>query len=203
MDPPSYEESTEDQGHRKEEHHDHKIPQRFSIREEVGTSRAQHVISVVAKLLPLVQNRARGGYSRSTLLLLPSDQDCSRKGELVGYAEDEVPVLVQLEDGGDTVEFWRQPEALDLLRSQMMTAVSPTSTDHLPPLPTRPSLPPAARKTSLFGRKPLKSPEVQTVLKAPVTVDVKMEDVFFRTENEYGLYQTLCGRAVLLTVEVS
>ncbi|KAK5685295.1 hypothetical protein LTS10_003373 [Elasticomyces elasticus] len=202
MDPPSYEESTEERGHQ-EKHHNRKIPQRFSIREEVGAFRAQHVISVVAKLLPFVQNRARGGYSKSMLLLLPSDQDCSRRGELVGYAEDEVPVLVQLEDAGDTVEFWRQSEALDLLRSQMMTAVSPTSTDHLPPLPTRPSLPPAVRKTSLFGRRPVKPPEVQTVLKAPVTVDVKMEDVFFRTENEYGLYQTLCGRAVLLTVEVS
>lgn len=73
--PPSYEESTsEDTYQARDEKADSKIPARFSIREEVFTSRAQHVAAIVAKLLPQVRERARQGFSKTVLMLLPSNQ---------------------------------------------------------------------------------------------------------------------------------
>ena len=74
-DPPSYEESTTEYGHPvSDSKADSKVPQRFSIREEVGASREQHVAAIVSKLLPQIRDRAKHGLSKSTLLLLPSDQ---------------------------------------------------------------------------------------------------------------------------------
>ncbi|TKA60872.1 hypothetical protein B0A55_10666 [Friedmanniomyces simplex] len=201
--PPSYESAPGWEN--REQKPESKLTHRFSIREEVGISRSQHVTAVVAKLLPHIKNRARGGLSKSTLLLLPSDQDSSRKGELVGYSGEELPVLVQLEGEQDTIEFWSQPEALDLLRGQVLAAIS----DTLPTPPVNsPLVPkePLPRKTSFFGRKPGKSSGTRTApppVKAPVAIEVHLDDVFFRTETEYGLYQTLSGGAVVLTVEVS
>ncbi|TKA64954.1 hypothetical protein B0A55_08632 [Friedmanniomyces simplex] len=201
--PPSYERALGWEN--REQKPESRLTRRFSIREEVGVSRSQHVMAVVAKLLPHIENRARGGLSKSTFLLLPSDQDSSRKGELVGFRVEELPVLVQLEGEQDTVEFWSQPEALDSLRGQVLAAISdtvPTPAIDAPPAPREP-LP---RKTSYFGRKPVKPPGARALplpMKTPVAVEVHLDDVSFRTETEYGLYQTLSGRAVVLTVEVS
>jgi len=47
---------------------------RFKIREEIGVYRSQHVTAVVATVVLLIRDRARGGLANSTLLLLPSDQ---------------------------------------------------------------------------------------------------------------------------------
>ena len=73
-DPPSYEESTLENTIQSDWKSDSKVPQRFSIREEVGASRSQHVAAIVAKLLPHIRDRAKQGLSKSTLLLLPSNQ---------------------------------------------------------------------------------------------------------------------------------
>ncbi|KAK1065231.1 hypothetical protein LTR74_008057 [Friedmanniomyces endolithicus] len=178
---------------------------RFKIREEIGAYRSQHVTAVVATVVLLIRDRARGGLANSTLLLLPSDQEDSRKGTLVGYSSEEPPVLVQLEGEHDTMEFWRQPKALRILQEQVLAAISdtlPSPADDTP-VPPRAMLP---RKTSLFGRKPGKAFGIgppAALLKAPVAVKADLHSVFFRTENEYGLYHTVDGQAVALTVEVS
>lgn len=70
------------------------------------------------------------------------------------------------------------------------------------PLPPRPEPQP---KSSFWSRKQSKAPEPRPVAKQsepPVTVDVEMDQVNFRTETEYGLYETIRGRAVLVTVDV-
>lgn len=130
--------------------------------------------------------------------------DNSREGDLVGFSDDELPVLIQLEGRADTLEFWSQPEALGLLQGQMMAAISdsvPTPAEEAP-LPERP---PPATKSSFFGRKQSKSTEQKPLPKkvqAPVTVEVQLDEIYFRTETEYGLMQTVGGRAVVLGVEV-
>lgn len=53
---------------------DSKVPHTLSIREEVGVSRAQHVAVLVSKLLPQIRERAKSGLSKTTLLIIPSDQ---------------------------------------------------------------------------------------------------------------------------------
>jgi hypothetical protein len=72
--PPSYEESTFYGQSFGNEKTDSKGLKRFSIREEVGASRSQHVAALVEKVLPEIRERAKSGLSKTTLLLLPSDQ---------------------------------------------------------------------------------------------------------------------------------
>jgi len=136
---------------------------------------------------------------------LTATPEDSRKGTLVGYSSEEPPVLVQLEGEHDTMEFWRQPEALRILQEQVLAAIS----DTLPPPADDTPVPPRAMlpgKTSFFGRKLGEAFAISAAaapLKAPVAVRADHHCVFFRTENEYGLYHTVDGQAVALTVEVS
>ncbi|KAI6811889.1 hypothetical protein KC348_g8608 [Hortaea werneckii] len=181
---------------------------RFSIREEVVASRSQHVAALVSKILPHVRERARSGFSRSTLLLLPSDQGIDCEGQLVGFAEDEMPLMIQLEGRHDLSEFWQQQEAIALLQEQTLNAVSDSKV--LPPVQTL--LPPreqpvlASDNRSLLGSKS-KSPQMEqsrpSVQMPPATVSVNMEEVYFRTENAYGLMETLRRNALLLAVQVN
>ncbi|KAK4498139.1 hypothetical protein PRZ48_010795 [Zasmidium cellare] len=204
--PPSYEDTVREYDTKdKHDDLDSKVQQRFSIRDEVGSSRSQHVAALISKLLPQIRERAKSGLSKTTLLLLPSDQaDITRKGELVGFPEDERPIMIQLEGRYDGTQFWTQREALDLLKEQMLLelgGVLPTPVVEQP-LPPRPE---PQSKSSFWGRKQSKAPEPRPVAKPPkppVTVDVEMDQVNFRTETEYGLYETLRGRAVLVTVDV-
>ncbi|KAI6960258.1 hypothetical protein KC316_g6359 [Hortaea werneckii] len=206
--PPSYEEaaSTVNQicGDDKSEFNGIK---RFSIREEVVASRSHHVAALVSKILPHVRKRAQSGFSRSTLLLLPSDQGIECEGQLVGFVEDEAPLMIQLEGRHDVSEFWQQQEAVALLQEQTLNAVSDSMV--LPPvqapLPPR-EQPVPANKRSLFGSRS-KLPQVEqsppSVQMPPVTVSVKMEEMYFRTETAYGLMETLRRNALLLAVQVN
>jgi hypothetical protein len=78
MDPPAYEEiassSDDKEGFSR---WDTKSPTHLSIREEVGASRSQHVAALVEKILPQIRERAKHGLSRTTLLIMPSDQGVS------------------------------------------------------------------------------------------------------------------------------
>ncbi|KAF7190602.1 hypothetical protein HII31_07761 [Pseudocercospora fuligena] len=207
MDPPSYEEVTSSSTAKVALWEtDSKAPHGLSIREEVGASRSQHVAALVSKLLPQVRERARRGLSRFSLLILPSDQkNISNKGELVGFAEDDRPVLVQLEGDFDDSPFWTQQEALDLLQRHMYAEVagdvpSPAMEESLPQRTVSQS------KSSWFGgRKQVKpaTTKVNVPPKSPVRVEVELETVNFRTVTEYGLYETIRGRGVLLTVHVA
>lgn len=71
MDPPAYEEIASEKGIWDG---DAKTTYHINIREEVGASRSQHVAVLVSKLMPQIRERAKHGLSKSTLLILPSDQ---------------------------------------------------------------------------------------------------------------------------------
>ncbi|KAF2173802.1 hypothetical protein M409DRAFT_16073 [Zasmidium cellare ATCC 36951] len=205
--PPSYEDTVGECDAKYDNHDvDSKVPQRFSIRDEVGSSRSQHVTALISKLLPQIRERAKSGLSKTVLLLLPSDQgDASKRGELVGFPEDDRPILIQLEGRYDGTQFWTQREALDLLKEQMLMelggAIPAPAVEQTPPPPPIESQP----KSSFWTRKQSKAPEARPITKQPkppVTVDVEMDQVNFRTETEYGLFETIRGRAVLVTVDV-
>ena len=73
-----------------------------------------------------------------------------------------------------------------------------------PPLPERPT-PSSSSKSSFFSRKQGKAtvvPVQASPVKAPVVVDVQLDEVHFRAETEYGLYETLRCRCLLVAVEV-
>ena len=136
----------------------------------------------------------------------PGKTDCSPQGQLIGFPEDELPVLVQLEGGQDTAEFWMQEDARTQLQSQMLAAISETLPTNVveQPLPQR-SAPPPAGKSSFFGRKQGKAQDFKEApepVKPSVAVEVQLEEVHFRTETEYGLYETIRGRGVLVTIDV-
>lgn len=124
---------------------------------------------------------------------------------MVGWPEEELPLLIQLEGPHDTLEFWTQQEALDQLQSQTFAAVAgfDAVAAILQP-PERPAPPPTVVKSGLFGRKS-KAPGVKATskpAKAPVTVDVQLDELYFRSESQYGLLETLRSRCVLLTIDV-
>jgi hypothetical protein len=132
--------------------------------------------------------------------------DTRRKGQLVGFPEDEMPTLIQLEGRQDTMEFWTQDEARRELQAHLLVAIS----DELPakvadpPLPERTTPAPSA-KASFFSRKQSKAPTVAmktSPVKAPVTVNVQLEEAHFRGETEYGLFETQRCRGLLVTVDV-
>lgn len=131
--------------------------------------------------------------------------ETTKKGQLVGFPDDDAPVLIQLEGFYDGTQFWAQEEALKLLQEQMLLEIAGEMPKPVveEPLPSRPVV---QSKSSFWGRKQSKAPEpprvVATSSRAPVTVDVHMEHVNFRTETEYGLYETLRGRAVMAVVIV-
>ncbi len=125
------------------------------------------------------------------------------KGQLIWVSEDD-PTLIQLDSSHGTIEFWGQVEAQEELRKQLLAA---TVTNPQPkveqPLPDRPAPPPA--RSSFFGRKQSKVPEGRpavSVVQELTSVKVAWEEVYFRSETEYGLYETLRGRGILVDIVV-
>ena len=72
--PPSYEEVTSGVAISTERKVDRKPPQPWNIREQVGLSRTQHVASIVAQVGDHIRERALQGLSKTTMVLIPSDQ---------------------------------------------------------------------------------------------------------------------------------
>ena len=97
-----------------------------------------------------------------------------------------------------------QQEARDELQRQMRSAGSDTVGASMasPSMPHR-SVAPAPAKLSFFCRKQAKAPIMKNSpepAEASVSVDVQLDEVHFRWETEYGLYETLRGRCVLVSV---
>jgi len=136
---------------------------------------------------------------------LTSVLECSCNGEMIGSSDDEVQTRVQLEGCHDTVEFWTQKEALGQLQFQILAAISEVAPPSMPErsLPMRDPLP--NNKPSLFGRKHGRllgqRPEPQSG-QASIFVDVKLDEIYFRKESNFGLLETVSGRVVVVSVEV-
>lgn len=75
--PPSYEDSTSGVGRLSDYKGDSKTHRQWSIREQVGLSRTQHVASIVSQIVEHIRERATQGLSKTTLVLIPSDQGTS------------------------------------------------------------------------------------------------------------------------------
>ena len=122
----------------------------------------------------------------------------------MGFPDDEVPTIIQFEGSQNGTQFWQQDEVLSELRVQLHNAVS----DGMPRQhPEAIALPPPAppQKTSWFGRKSSKTAvpvRAEVPVACPVTVDVHLDEIHFRSETEYGLYETLRAKVVMATVDV-
>lgn len=131
--------------------------------------------------------------------MLTKPSGYSRKDELVGFPEGEISIIVQLDGQHDTMEFWAQREALGLLQSKMLAAISddPTVPNQRPSLPLREAAP---VKKSVFGLKKSKAACRQS--QAPQSVEVRSDEVYFRKETDFGLIDTRMVRAIIATVEL-
>ncbi|KAK4575103.1 hypothetical protein LTR86_000955 [Recurvomyces mirabilis] len=187
---------------------DSKKPKRFRIRIELNNSRLQHVTAVCSKLLPLVKGRVKSGLGKTTIVMLPSDDSARTRGILTGYEHEDLPLIVQLEGPADTIEFWRQNEALSMLQGQIFDALSGDEVQlPAPTVPEQVTAPPMRKGSSWFGRRrsqPAQSslPRMTTI-RSPVEVKVLLDHVYFRAETEYGLLETSESRAVIVKVNVS
>lgn len=125
---------------------------------------------------------------------------------MVGFPEDSVPIIIQLEGGYDGTQFWTQEEVIALLRLQTLDAVAdevpkPEDVENMA-LPVRSTSKP---QLSFWSRRQSKAPvPMSTALpsRPPVTVDIEQDMFSFRAETRYGLFETRRARAVLVTVDV-
>lgn len=123
----------------------------------------------------------------------------------MGFPDDEVPTIIQFEGSQNGTQFWQQDEVLYELRVQLRNAVSdgmPVERMRQDPVVALP--PPPPQKSSWFGRKSSKAavPVREVRAACPVTVDVHLDEVHFRSETEYGLYETLRAKVVMAIVDV-
>ena len=133
--------------------------------------------------------------------------DASRKGAMVGFPDDSVPTMIQFEGSQNGTQFWQQDEVLSELKVQLRNAVS----DGIPPERMRQHSepvalpPPPPPKSSWFGRKSSKAAVPvgeEAPFACPVTVDVHLDEAHFRSETEFGLYETLRAKVVMAVVDV-
>jgi hypothetical protein len=121
----------------------------------------------------------------------------------VGFPDDEVPTIIQFEGSQNGTQFWQQDEVLSELKAQLHNAVS----DGMPRrhLEAIALPPPPPQKTSWFGRKSSKTAvpvRAEVPSACPVTVGVHLDKINFRSETEYGLYETLRVKVVVAVVDV-
>ncbi len=114
--------------------------------------------------------------------------------------------MIELEGQKDALAFWSQQEALDELHRQLRVAV----TEGVPnpvreEATTPPSAVPPAAKASFFGRKQTKTQATSTErgpAKRSTNVEVALDEIHFRAENAFGLYETKRARCVLVNVDI-
>jgi hypothetical protein len=114
--------------------------------------------------------------------------------------------MIQFEGRQNSTQFWQQEEALSELKVQLRYAITDGVPTESTPVYLEERPPPPPKKSSWFGRKGSKAPEVlprvQQSNVSPVTVDVRLDDVHFRSETEFGLYETLNATVVMVVVEI-
>lgn len=134
----------------------------------------------------------------------PRCADAARNGTLVSFLEDDALVPIQLEGSQNNVAFWSQEEAILELKAQLLEilAGSRPIPKELPERPVLGSPPP--RKSSWFGRKGSKPSEPfvvhQTEWRTAAKVEAQLDEASFRSETEYGLFETLRARVVMAWV---
>jgi hypothetical protein len=140
--------------------------------------------------------------------------------QLIGLVDTDEPYEeVQLSGTIDSHEFWEQEEVLDTLRVILSNELATSSEFSSPkavertatsdsiqdtsPLPPRPDK--APRSFSLFGKRPTPTPQTQTPapVKKPeplIRVTIGLEEACYRITSDFGLYETISRRAVIVRV---
>lgn len=120
-------------------------------------------------------------------------------GQLVGFPGGDLPVIIHLEGQLNSVEFWSQETAIVELRHQLQAVAGHSDLDQQEPVVKEP-----ARKSSFFKRRPPKAaaPKHIEPVRSSTRADVLLDDIFFRTETELGLYETVRAQVVMVTIDL-
>lgn len=114
--------------------------------------------------------------------------------------------MIQFEGRQNSTQFWVQEEALSELRVQLRHAVTDGVPVESAPVYLQETPTPTPKKSSWFSRNSSKAPQVPRTVQptntSPLAVDVRLDDVHFRSETEFGLYETLSAKVVLVMVDV-
>ena len=113
---------------------------------------------------------------------------------MVVSPSNESSAVIVLESENDSLEFWTQSAALEDLQGQLSVAIS----GDILPLVEETKLPVRApkAKSTFFGRTKSRtyvSLPVAGPAEVAVDIEVRLDDIYFRAENAYGLTETSTG----------
>ena len=193
---------------------------RWTLQQELIAARTEHLAATVGKVGTVVEGRARAGISTTTLVLVPSGQTLSCKShctvvvatsadmlagvdsdrELIGFPQNEKPVIVVLRGEADELEFWSQAQVIHELDLQLTRSLDVCSTSFSraaadTPLSVRG---PVLRRNPFLKKQPVDG--VAAAVDSGKTLDVKLGEVYFRTETTFGLFETIALQAVVIRV---
>ena len=177
-------------------------------------------------ILPRLHSNVLAGFSRSTLLLIPSNvsnlqskSDSTSKestdtrsfpGEkVVDFPSTDDISLVRLDGTENTLEFWRQPAVLKELDQQLRTTFQQEGhriIEHGEDAEQFQKKEDSTVRKTVAKRKPSSvewRTKQETLLEhGDASVEVEMREICLRIENEMGLYETRTGKAIVVRIEI-
>jgi hypothetical protein len=120
--------------------------------------------------------------------------------ELIGLANSNESVEeVKLKGDLNTAEFWDQDHVLESLRTLLNDTLQ---TSPLPsPIQLLPTTRSSTSKTSLFGKKnDPKAVDVHTNVAMRISLKVHRDEACYRTQNDFGLYDTISRPVVVINI---
>jgi hypothetical protein len=135
--------------------------------------------------------------------------------EVIGFANDESPRVVRLEGQLNKTEFWKAQGVVSELERILKETLSPEDASRSrAPVEVEPAQPQQTSRRKFFSkfvpsmgpeqRSPAGNPEVgvRTIENLDaVRVRARLEELCLRTENEFGLYDTLTRQCVIISVD--
>ena len=196
------------------------------IHSEQRSANRTSIISALltTQIVPHLQECALKGLSKSTMLLIPSNNKSlqppssgDNKESLVSAFPGEIVVdfpstenihLVRLRGVENTLEFWHQQPVLNQLERQLKvwflqgryTLFGERNQDVQPGSDRE--LNSRQLDTGIYTRPDWRYAEEQIIEDGEVRLGVEMREVCLRIENEMGLYETRTGKAVVVRVQL-
>lgn len=191
---------------------------------EVEFRRHQLVQSAIDyHILPVLRRQAKYGLACSVTVIEPyeppafgfeksglGDEDKANNGEIVSPSDENL-TIVQLEGDQNSREFWNQLSVIQELKQQLRNVLCASTVfegvEFREPKPREPAEPAESSKGwRAWGKKSAVVSQVALAHPAKnskgVQLSVEREDIVRRTENDFGLYETVTRPGIVVRVAV-
>ncbi|OAL52069.1 hypothetical protein IQ07DRAFT_481780, partial [Pyrenochaeta sp. DS3sAY3a] len=179
------------------------------IETQASNGIAQTTIAMIPSDIPLPPVQEKSEFSFDTT-------SANKPVEVIGFASEEDPRVVRLYGQLNRTEFWRPQVVIDELERVLRESLnaspqlrSPTRVNSRGPSEFEAQqsrrgllrrIVPAAMK--MVGREESQEAEGREIPEeGMVLVRVKLEEVRLRTENEFGLYDTMARQCIIIRVD--